>query len=409
MTMCIHQFVQRPRVIGGLRAFSFALVVFGAIAHAQDATPVTPAVPATDTADDSWQRYDWLKASEDQKRQAASGETVTTHVTQDVGNPFTTVNTGALWKDKYDALYTRRVADTLSLSYETSSTMFNGTELDTVPLVGGSPYDLSHGQKVGMQFQPGSALTLQANLHDSMTDASLPGDSIITTGAGFYAEGHLPTNSVVSLGVNADTTGTDTVSSTQTATTSYDAQLTQPVNNLPLSAILKGHFEETSVAGAAPTQIPSLEQSLVWKPVENTAVQMGLRQQTYQEYPGIDDKLNEALFADLSMKVVDDVTWHSYAEMLNSRSLVDQAPGSPLASGANGTAQATLPGSNMGLSSALPLSFTNQTLTFSTGPSFKLQKDISASVEYSNRWDQTAAPGSVGQEQRVSVSIKGSF
>jgi hypothetical protein len=38
-----------------------------------------------------------------------------------------------------------------------------------------------------------------------------------------------------------------------------------------------------------------------------------------------------------------------------------------------------------------------------------LQKDISASVEYSDRWDKNPAPGTVGQEQRVSVSIKGTF
>ena len=65
--------------------------------------------------------------------------------------------------------------------------------------------------------------------------------------------------------------------------------------------------------------------------------------------------------------------------------------------------------SNASPTSSLPVSIDDQTLTFSTGPSFKLQKDISASVEYSNRWDKNPTPGSIGQEQRVSISLKGTF
>jgi hypothetical protein len=136
---------------------------------------------------------------------------------------------------------------------------------------------------------------------------------------------------------------------------------------------------------------------------------MGLRQQQYQEFPGIDHELNEALFADLSQQMGDSLSWHSYAELLNTKGLYDQAPGTPLASGANGTPQATLPGSNTSLTSSMPLSMEDQTLTFSTGPTVQLQKDISASLEYSNRWDKNPAPGSTGNEQRVSVSVKGSF
>jgi hypothetical protein len=104
-----------------------------------------------------------------------------------------------------------------------------------------------------------------------------------------------------------------------------------------------------------------------------------------------------------------DITWHSYAEMVNTKGLIDQAPASPIASGANGTPQATTPDSNVSLTSAVPLSFQDQTVTFTTGPSFQLQKDLSASFEYSNRWDKNPAASSVGQEQRVSVSVKGSF
>ena len=82
----------------------------------------------------------------------------------------------------------------------------------------------------------------------------------------------------------------------------------QPISGMPLTAILKGHFEGTSTGGAAPTSLPSLEQSLEWKPLANTTIQAGLRQQQYQEFPGVDHELNEALFADWSQKIVDDVT-----------------------------------------------------------------------------------------------------
>jgi len=361
-------------------------------AQAQDA------VQGADSPADAWQRHDWLKPAEDQQRQAASGETFHATAGQDVTNPFTVLSTGSLWQEKYGAVYTRRLADTLSLSCESSAvTLDNDSE------------DLSRGQKVGFQFQPVEQLTLRGDLHDTMSDALLPGASTTTSGAAFSVESRLPLNAVLTFGLHSDRTRTDAPSGLDTQTNAYDAQLKQPIGQLPLSAILKGHYEGTSDGGAPATSLPSLEQSLVWKPLQDTTIQAGLRQQQYQEYPGVDHLLNEALFADWSQKVVDDVTWHSYAEVLNSRGLNDQAPAAPLASGANGTAQATTPGSNASLTSSLPVSIDDQTLTFSTGPSFRLQKDISASFEYSNRWDQNPAPGSVGQEQRVSVSVKGSF
>ena len=80
-----------------------------------------------------------------------------------------------------------------------------------------------------------------------------------------------------------------------------------------------------------------------------------------------------------------------------------------ITSGTNGTAQQNNPANNTSVTSSLPISIDDQTLTFSTGPSFKLQKDISASVEYSDRWDKSPAAGTAGQEQRVSVSLKGTF
>jgi hypothetical protein len=346
----------------------------------------------------AWQGYDWLKPAEDRQRQTASGETFQATAAQDVNDPFTVLSTGSLWQEKYGAVYTRRLADTLSLSCETGAVT-----------LGDDSEDLSGGQKVGFQFQPIGQLTLRGDLHDSTNDAPLPGASTTTSGAAFSAESHLPLNAVLTLAANSDRTSTDVPSGLETQTNAYDAQWRQPIGQLPLSVVLKGHYEGTSDNGAPATSLPSLEQSLVWKPLQDTTIQAGLRQQQYQEYPGIDHQLNETLFADWSQKVVNDVTWHSYAEVLNSRSLLDQTPAAPIASGANGTPQATTPGSNAGLTSALPISIDDQTLTFSTGPSFRLEKDVSASVEYSDRWDKNPAPGSIGQEQRVSVSLKGTF
>lgn len=346
----------------------------------------------------AWEQYDWLKPTEDQQGRATPGTTLSATAGQDVKDPFAVLSTDSLLQEKYGAAYTRRLSDTVSLSCETSAVMLtDGSE------------DLSNGQKVGLQFQPMPNLTLSGNLHDSVSDAPLPENSTITHGAGFSAESHLPLNASLTLGLDTDSTSPDTNSGCVASTNAYDAQLKQPVGKLPLTAVLKGHYEETSQAGAPTSSLPSLEQSLVWKPLQDTTVQMGLRQQQYQEYPGVDDLLNEALFADWSQQVVDDVTWHSYAEVINSRGLTDQAPAAPIASGANGTPQATTPGSNASLTSSLPVSLDDQTLTFSTGPSFQLEKDISASVEYSNRWDKNPAPGSMGPEQRVSISVKGTF
>ena len=87
-----------------------------------------------------------------------------------------------------------------------------------------------------------------------------PADSSTTSGATFYAEGHLPTNAVLSMGAQYNRTVTDAPTGLDTQTNVYDAQLKQPISGAPLTAILKGHFEGTSTGGAAPTSLPSLEQ-----------------------------------------------------------------------------------------------------------------------------------------------------
>jgi hypothetical protein len=371
-----------------------SLLALGGWAHAQTG------VQAGNGSASAWQLYDWLKPAEDQQRQAATGEAFKATAGQDVGDPFAVVANGSLWQEKYGTLYSRQLAETLTLTCETSSVVLDDDS-----------EDVSRGQKVGFQFKPVQMLTLRGNFHSAANDAPILSDATATTGAGFTAEGRLPLNAVLTVGVNTDRTRTDVPAGLTTQTYAYDAQIKQPLGKLPLSAVFKSHFEETTTGGTPVSALPSLEQSLVWKPAEDTTIQAGLRQQQYQEYPGVDhqaNQLNAAIFADWSQKVFGDVSWHSYAEVLNSRGLIDQAPASPLASGANGTAQATAPGSTNPASS-LPISLDDQTLTFSTGPSFKLQKDLSASVEYSNRWDRDPSPGSIGTEQRVSVSLKGTF
>lgn len=381
--------------------FFLALCLSGPVLRAQTATA------AENNFGNDWQHDDWLKPVEDQQRQAASGNLSAT-TGRDISNPFTVLSTGSLYQEKYGSVYTRRLADELSLSYETSGVVLSDGSNPYRPLSGGSD-DLVRGQKAALKIQPLSALTLQGNVHDSASDTSLPGDSVVTRGAGFSAEGHLPYNSVLTLGVNSDSIGTDLISGgTTTRSTAYDVQLQQPLGKIPLTAVFKSRYEETSAPGGPLTSLPTTEQSLVWKPVQDMTVKMGLRQQHYQNFPGMSSDYNQALFADWSQKVSGDVTWHSYAEVLDARSNLALAPEVSTTSGANGTPQTSAPG-GPGLSSAVPLVAEDKTLTFSTGPSIKLQKDISASLEYSNRWDQNPLPGTVGAEQRVSVSVKGSF
>jgi hypothetical protein len=340
----------------------------------------------------------WLKPQSEQQQQAASGEKFQASTGTLTPDPFAVLTSGALWDETYGEMYTRDMGDACTLSCQSSDTAFDEDEVD-----------LAHSHQIGLLFAPAQELSVNGNIHSSTTESDIPDNSTTTSGAGLAASGHLPWNTVLSAGLNFDRTLADMPDALAAETDSFNAQIEQPLGQLPLSAVIKGGYQENTADGSPAGNLPSLEQSLVWKPLSNTTFQVGLRQQQYQEYPGIDHALNEALFADLSEKMSDNVSWHSYAEVLNTKGLYTDAPGSPLASGANGTAQATLPGSNAGLTSSLPVSMQDQTLTFSTGPSVQLQKDLSASLEYSNRWDKNPAAGGSGQEQRVSVSVKGSF
>ncbi len=350
---------------------------------AQDATPAAPF-------------GDWLAPVAEQPAVAGEGFHATTGTV--APDPFAVLTSGALWEQAYGEFYTRDLGDTFSLSTESGSVVLDE-----------DGQEISRSGKVGVSFAPAPEFTLSGNFHDLVSEAMIPDDTTTTSGAALAVEGRLPTSSIVSVGLNFDRTVADAPGAIAAQTRAYDAEIQQPLGKLPLSAVFKGEFSGTSVGGAPGSSMPSLEQSLVWKPLANTTVQMGLRQQQYQEFPGVDHELNEALFADLSQQVLDNVTWHSYAEVLNSKSLLDQAPAAPIAGGANGTPQATNPALNTSLGSSLPLSLEDQTVTFSTGPSVQLEKGISARVEYSNRWDKNPAPGSTGQEQRVSVSVKGTF
>jgi len=374
----------------GFSLLGLAIILAGG-ARADDTT--TPATATTTVT--PWQQEDWLAPAGDQPRQGETFHATTNPVGTD---PYAVLTTGALWQDEYSEVYTRQLVNSLSLSCEANRVSM------------GDGADLTRSQKTALQFQPAQAVTLQGDFHDTLSDTPIYVNSTTTSGVGLSAESHLQGKTDLTLGMQTDHTVSDVIPTAVTQTNAYDAQVKQPLGQLPLSAEIKGGLVGTSTDKGPATNLPSIEQSLVWKPLQDTTLQAGLRQQQYQEYPGVDHDLNEALFADWSQKVIDNVSWHSYAEVLNSKGLIDQAPASPIASGANGTPQATPPNSNAGLTSSLPVSVDNQTVTFTTGPSFQLQKDISASLEYSDRWDKNAAAaGNVGQEQRVSVSLKGTF
>jgi hypothetical protein len=368
------------------RAIAAWLVFLAGPALAQDAVPSANSGAA--------QLGSWLQPSSTQ----APGESFHATTGTIAPDPFAVLTSGALWQETYGEIYTRDLGDAFSLSDETTDVVFDEDDAE-----------VARSEKLGLLFAPIPELSLSGNVHDSTSESLIPDDTTTTSGAGFLVESHLPSQSVVSVGLNFDHTIAEAPDALATETRTYQAQIQQPLGKLPVSAVFKGEYAGTSVGGAPVSSLPSLEQSLVWKPLANTTVQMGLRQQQYQEYPGVDHLLNEAIFADLSAKLVDNVSWHSYAELLNTKGLLDQAPASPIASGANGTPQADNPALNTSLTSSVPLSFEDQTLTISTGPSVQLQKDISASLEYSNRWDKNPAPGNAGSEQRVSVSVKGTF
>jgi hypothetical protein len=369
------------------RAFA-ALALAALPAAAQDAS-------ATGDNASARQLQGWLQT--DPTNQAAPGESFKTTTATLAPDPFAVLTSGALWEETYGEMYTRDLGDAFSLSCQTTDTAFEEDESQ-----------MTHTEQMGLVFAPAPLLNVSGNFHGSSTDSPVPNDGTTTSGAGLAAESHLPWDTVLHVGLTFDHTMADMSEAIATETETYNAQIEQPVSG-SLSAVLKGQFQGATVGGAPAGNLPTLEQSLVWKPVTNTTIQMGLRQQQYQEFPGIDHQLNEAIFADLSEKVVDNVSWHSYAELLNTKGLYTDAPGSPIATGANGTPQATTPASNTSIAGSMPLSFEDQTVTLSTGPTVQLQKDISASLEYSNRWDKNPAVGAPANEQRVSVSVKGSF
>ncbi len=337
-------------------------------------------------------RYDWLQPVEE-KRMADAAGTLTTTSGIDLKDPFTVVSSGSLWQDQQGVAYTRPVLDGLNLDCQTSKVTQDG-----------SPDALSQNVAAGVGFKPSDAIKLQGNFHSNSSDQSVT--PVVTSGATCSVETHLPLGSVVSVAVDSEQTHSDADPGLDVDTSAYDAQVQKPIGKLPLTAVIKGHYAESDMAGSSPARMPSLEQSLVWKPADSTTLQAGLRQQQFENTPGVTNALNQALFADWSQQLVDNVTWHSYAEVMNSRSTVEiAAPGA----GANGTAQPNTPQGGTTLGSALPVSVTDEKLTFSTGPSVLLQKDVSASLQYSSTWDQNPTPGSVGQEQRVSLSLKGTF
>jgi len=353
----------------------------------------TLAASADDGFDASLLRYDWLQPVEEQQHETQNG-TFSTASGMDLSDPFAVVTAGSLWQEKQSVTYSRAVMDHLTLNCSSSATSEDG-----------APDQLGSEVRAESVYQPVDALKLTGNLHNDSSSQTAP--TVNTNGAGASVETHLPLDTVFTAAVNSDHAHCDANSGLDVATDAYDAQVQKPLGKLPLSLVLKSHLIETDTPGVGTSRLPSFEQSLVWKPAGDTTVQAGLRQQQFQNFPGIDNELDEALFADWSQKIIgDNLSWHSYAEMVNTRSTIEVAEAG---AGSNGTPQPNVPQGGSTVASALPVSTTDEKLTFSTGPSMLLQKDLQASFQYSSSWDQNPTPGSVGEEQRVSVSLKGTF
>jgi hypothetical protein len=347
---------------------------------------------ADNTTDARILQYDWLQPVE-QQQQAARYGTFTAATGENLGDPFAVLSSGSLWQDKQSVTYSHAVTDDLSLKCSSSAVTEDGT-----------PDQLGSQVRAESTYQVAGGVTVSGNVHDS-DDDQIAGSQ--TTGAGASVQTHLPLDTIFTAAVNNDQTRPTNEPGLATESNGYDAQVQKPLGKLPLSLVLKSHYVETTAPGAAATRMPSLEQSLVWKPADATVLQAGLRQEQYQTIPGIDNELNEALFADWSQKMLgDSFSWHSYAEMINTRSTVEIAADG---AGANGTPQPTVPQGGTSLGSSLPVTTSDEKVTFSTGPSVQLNSDVIASLQYSSSWDQSPAAGAAGQEQRVSVSLKGSF
>jgi len=348
---------------------------------------------ADDALTASLLRYDWVQPDAMQSGQTQNG-TFSTASGVDLSDPFAVVANGSLWQERQSVTYSRSVMDHLTLNCSSSATSEDG-----------APDQLGSEVRAESVFQPIETLKITGNVHNDSSNQDAP--TATTNGAGASVETHLPLDTVFTAAVNSDQAKCDTDPALDVGTNAYDAQVQKPIGKLPLSLMLKGHYVETDTPGTGATRLPSFEQSLVWKPAGDTTVQAGLRQQQYQNFPGIDNELDEALFADWSQKILgDNLTWHSYAEVINTRSTVEVAEAG---AGSNGTAQPTVPQGGSTVASTLPVSTSDEKLTFSTGPSMQLQKDLQASLQYSSSWDQNPTPGTVGSEQRVSVSLKGSF
>jgi len=351
------------------------------------------ALRADDKVSSGLAHNDFLLPVETQQESVRYG-TFSTSSGTDLGDPFAVISSNSLWQDKASVTWSRAVMDHLALNCTTSSVTEDG-----------SPDQLGSEVRAESVYQPIDAVKVTGNVHNASNDTSPT--PAATKGAGASMETHLPLGTTFTAAINSDEAYSPNSAGPASTTNAYDAQLQKPIGKLPVSLVLKGHLTETANPGAGASRLPSFEQSLVWKPLAATTLQAGLRQQEYQNFPGIDSQLNEALFADWSQKLLDDhITWHSYAEMTNTRSTVQIAAAG---AGANGTPQPTVPQGGTSLASATPISTTDEKVTFSTGPSVQLQKDVSASLQYSSSWDQNPVPGTMAEEQRVSVSLKGTF
>jgi hypothetical protein len=183
-------------------------------------------------------------------------------------------------------------------------------------------------------------------------------------------------------------------------------ELRQPISDLPVAAVITGKYSDTTDPADhdfLQGQSPSMEQALEWKAKDDTLVKLGFREMGYANMQALTTQKSQGMFAHLSQNLLPDFAWNSDVEFSRSRqdTLLPETP--------EGGDPTSLAGTVVPPTATIT-PFQEESMWLKMGPSFKLPNDISASLEFSNKWDTNITPGmKSGSEQRVSMSFKGTF
>jgi len=211
--------------------------------------------------------------------------------------------------------------DPLSLSCETSAVVLSDDSEDA----------FTRSESRLSVSTDGANLTLRGDLHESMSDAPLPGQ-LDHQRAAAHSPPRATCRSTRSLPWASIPTARPPMclqaSETQpTLTTRKSSSRSANCRSRPSSrAITRGDIDERRSRNepALTGAIARLE-----KPLQDTMCRWELRPATI---PGISRRrpsTQRSALCDWSQIIVDAFSWHSYAEVLNSHGLLDQAPAAP--------------------------------------------------------------------------------